>query len=168
MTNLNLREELECPILTNKTTLKFTLPVFLNKRKFDDSLLSTPQTCKDYTAQYRHEKEICALKERHDIVELELDTSYKNFFTNNFIVDIFVFIIAIISVITTMIIIYALCKHNKLRTLGISLALQQVKEVKAVITKEEDYTWKCTTLVLYNFSFKYSNNRLSHIHNITG
>ena len=37
-----------------------------------------------------------------------------------------------------MIIIYTLCKHNKLRTLVASLALQQVKEVIAVTTKEED------------------------------
>ena len=88
---------------------QFTLPVFLNKSKFNDSLLSAPQTLKDYIAQYMHEKEIFDLKERHDIDELELETSYKNFFTNNFIVDIFVFVTAIILVITTMIIIYTLC-----------------------------------------------------------
>ena len=76
------------------------------------------------------------MKERHDIDELDLETSYKNFFTNNFIVDTFVFIIAIISVITTMAIIYILCKHNKLRTLVVSLALQQVKEVSALAMKE--------------------------------
>ena len=83
----NLMEELVFPILTNKTTLEFTLPVFLNKSKFNDSLLSAPQTLGDYIAQYIHEKEIYDLKERHDIDELELETSYKNFFTNNFTVD---------------------------------------------------------------------------------
>ena len=96
------------------------------------------------------------MKERHDIDKLELETSYKYFFTNNFIVDIFVFIITVILVITTMIIIYVLCKHNKLSTLAASLALQQVKEVKAVLTKEEGYKCECTSWVLYNFSFKYS------------
>ena len=45
--HFNLMEELEFPILTNKTTLEFTLPVFLNKSKFNDSLLSAPQTLKD-------------------------------------------------------------------------------------------------------------------------
>ena len=44
-----------------------------------------------------------------------------------------------------MIIIYPLCKHNKLRTLVASLALQQVKEVKALTTKEEDYICECTS-----------------------
>ena len=61
--------------------------------------------------------------------------------------DIFVFIIAIIWVITTVIIIYVLCKHNKLRTLVASLALQQVREVSASTTKKEDenYTCDCTS-----------------------
>ena len=43
-------------IPTNKTILEFTLPVFLNKSKFGDSLLSDPQTLKDYIAQYKHDK----------------------------------------------------------------------------------------------------------------
>ena len=64
-----------------------------------------------------HQKEIFDLKERHDTNELDLETPNKNFFTNNLIMDVSVFIIAIILVITTMIILYVLCKHNKLRTL---------------------------------------------------
>ena len=40
----NLAEDLKFPILTNKTTLEFTLPVFPNNSKFDDSLLTAPQT----------------------------------------------------------------------------------------------------------------------------
>ena len=52
----NLTEDLEFLILTNKTTSEFTLSVFLNNSKFDDSLLATPQTLKGYIAQYKHEK----------------------------------------------------------------------------------------------------------------
>ena len=63
----NLTEELDFPILTNKTTSEFTLLVYLNKSKFNDFLLSAPQTLKDYIAQYKHEKEIFDLKERYDI-----------------------------------------------------------------------------------------------------
>ena len=47
----NLMEELEMPILTNKSTSKFTLPVFLNKSTFDDTLLSAPLTEIEYIAQ---------------------------------------------------------------------------------------------------------------------
>ena len=119
----NLMEELKAPILTNKTTLEFTLPFFLNKNTFDDTLLSTLLTLKEYIGQYKHEREIFDLKERHDIDELQIEFPNKNFFTNKFIVDIFVFIIEIISAIATITIIYALCKHNKLRALVTRLAL---------------------------------------------
>ena len=133
----NLTKELKVPILTNKTTAEYTLPIFLNNSGFDDSLLSTPQTLKEYISQYKHQKEIFDLKERHDIDELDLDTPNKDVFTNNFLVDVFVFIIAIILIIKTMIILYILCKQNKLRILVASLALQQVKEVSASATKQE-------------------------------
>ena len=83
------------------------------------------------------------LKERHDLDELEIEFASKNFFTNNFITDISVFITAIILVISTIIIIYAICKHNKLRALLTSLTFQQVKEVKAEEISEENYKCKC-------------------------
>ena len=143
-----LTEDLEFLVLTNKTTSEFTLPVFLNKSKFNESLLTAPQTLKNYIAQYKQEKEFFYLKEGHDIDELEIEIPNKNFFTNNFIIDIFIFIfiIAIILVITTrIIIIYTLCKHNKLRTSVASLALQQVIELSVAETKEEEYRCKCTS-----------------------
>ena len=110
----NLTDDLQFPILTNKTTSEYTLLIFLNNSGFEDSLFNTPQMLKEYIVQYKHQKEIFDLKEKHDINKLVLETPNKNFFTNNFNVDVFVFTIAIISVITTMIKIYVLCKHNKL------------------------------------------------------
>ena len=52
--------------------------------------------------------------------------------------------VAIISIIATVITIYAICKHNKLRTLVTSLALHQVEEVKAENKENENYSCKCT------------------------
>ena len=127
----NLMDKLKFPVLTNKTTSEFALTVFLNKSKFNESLLTAPQTLKNYIAQYKQDKEIFDLKERHNIDQLVIETLNKNFFNNNFIIDIFIFMIAIVLVITIIIIIYALCKHNKLRTVVVSLALQQVKQVGA-------------------------------------
>ena len=60
----NLTEELEAPILTNKTILEYTLPVFLNQSMFDDTLLSMPLTLKKYIDQYKHDSEIFDLKEK--------------------------------------------------------------------------------------------------------
>ena len=131
----NLMETLKFPILTNKTTSKYTLPIFLNDTRFDETLLSAPQTLKEYISQYKQKKEIFNLKERHDTTNIE--SPNKIFFTNNLIVDIFVFTAAIILAIATLIILYLLCKHNKLRTLVASLVLQQVKEVGTSAMKQD-------------------------------
>ena len=140
----NLTEELDITILTNKSSSEVTLPVFLNRSTFDDILLSAPLTLKGYITQYKHVKENFDLKERHDIDELETEFVSKNFFTNNFIIDVFVFAIAVISVISTIIIIYAICKDNILRALVTSLAFQQAKEVKAEEIREGNHNCKCT------------------------
>ena len=42
-----------------------------------------------------------------------------------------------------MIITYILCKHNKLQTPAVSLALQQVREVSTSTTKKEDESYIC-------------------------
>ena len=62
-----------------------------------------------------------------------------NFFFNNYTIDIFLFVTAIISLLVMIIVIYILCKHTKCKTLVLSLALQQIKEVGAV-TKQEGIT----------------------------
>ena len=97
----NFTEELTFPILTNKTTSEHALLIFPYNTRFDDTLLSGPQTLKEYISQYKQKKEIFDLKERHDIDEIDIDPPNKNFFTNNFIIDIFIFTIAIILNITT-------------------------------------------------------------------
>ena len=53
-------------------------------------------------------------------------------------------VVAIILIIATIVTIYAICKHNKLRALVTSLALQQVKEVKVEGTEDADYKCECT------------------------
>ena len=45
----------------------------------------------------------------------------------------------------TIVTIYAICKHNKLRALVTSLALQQVKEVKVEGMENVVYKCECTT-----------------------
>ena len=46
--HLNLTEDLKFPILTNKTTTEYTLLIFLNNSRFDESLSTAPQTLKEY------------------------------------------------------------------------------------------------------------------------
>ena len=58
LNEFTLTEESEVPVFTNKSTLEITLPVFLNKTKFDESLLSAPLTLKEYITQYKQDKEL--------------------------------------------------------------------------------------------------------------
>ena len=83
---------------------------------------------KDFMHHYSKRKEIFDLQERHDSIDSILNTN-KSFFSNNHILDIFILVCCIISLISTTLIIYLTCKHRKIRTLVASLALQQIKEV---------------------------------------
>ena len=78
-------------------------------------------------------------EQKHDTTDL---TTNKNFFSNNYIVEVFLFITAVISLLVTNLALYLLCKHKKLRMLVASLALRQVKEVGTVTTQEK-FTTEC-------------------------
>ena len=123
------------PVVTDKITLQQTLPKSLNASKFKPTLLTAPQTLKDFVQQFCKKKEISDLKERHITMELELPN--KNSFFNNFTTDVFLFITVIISILAITLVFYILCKHMILKTLVTSLALQQIKEV-GVVTGQED------------------------------
>ena len=74
---------------------------------------------------------------------MELNTN-KNFFSENYIIDLSLFITAIISLLATTLTIYLLCKHKKLRTLMASLVLHQIKDVGTVTQKA--INTECRTL----------------------
>ena len=120
----NLTDSLQ--LITDKTTYEQPLPVDLSIPDFDRSLLHAPTTWKMCTIMLRI-KENFDLKERH-VSAVESSTySNKTFFWNNYIVDIFMFTSSVISLITTTLIIYLLCKHKHIRTLVTSLILHKIK-----------------------------------------
>ena len=123
----NLTDSLQIPLIKNRTTYEQTLPITLNVSKFDRSLLHVSMDLKNFMDHYTKRKEIFDLQERHD----STFNTNKNFFSNNYILDIFIFVSSIISLISTTLIIYLICKHKKIRMLVASLALQQIKEVSA-------------------------------------
>ena len=88
------------------------------------TLLTASSDLKDFIHQYTHDKEIFDLQERHDSMEL---ITNKNLFSENYIIDIFLFITAIIFLLAVTLTVYLLCKHKKLRMLMASLVLHQVK-----------------------------------------
>ena len=109
----NLTESLQFPLIKNKTTYKQTLPINLNILGLDRTLLNAPTNLKDFINSYTKQKEIFDLQERH---ENSILNTNKKLFSDNYIMDIFVFISAIILLLTTTLTVYILCKHknNKL------------------------------------------------------
>ena len=125
----NLTESLEFLLIKNTATYEETLPITLNISGFDKTLLTAPTNLKDFMNNYARHKEIFNLQERHETTILNTN---KNFFFDNYIVDIFVFISTIVSLLTTTLTVYLLCEHKKIRALITSLVLHQVKEVGAI------------------------------------
>ena len=83
------------------------------------------------------QERIFDLNKRYDKSIVSDITTSKNFFSNNYIVDIFLFVTVVISLLVTSLERYLLSKHKKLRMLVTSPVLQQVKEVGTVTTQEE-------------------------------
>ena len=125
----NLTESLEFPVIKNRTTFEQTLPISLNISKFDQTLLMASTDLKEFINSYTNHKAIFDLQERNDNMEV-------NFFSDNYIMDIFMFVSVIISLLATTLTVYLLCKHKKLQMLIASLVLHQVKEVGTVTQKE--------------------------------
>ena len=75
---------------------------------------------------------------------MDLELSKKNVFFNNYILDVFLFVTAILSLLVTTILINILCKHKKLKTLLAHLPLQQIKEIGAVAPQEPLKYIECT------------------------
>ena len=142
----NLTESLEILIIKSKTTFKQTLTISLNVSKFDSNLLTAFSNLKDFIHQYTHKKDIFDLQERHDNTEL---ITTKNFFSDNYVIDVFLFIPEIISLLATILTIYLLCKHKKLRMLMTSLVLQQAIEVGTVTMKEINTECKFLTYISF-------------------
>ena len=86
---------------------------------------------------YAKHKEIFDFEQRHVSAVESLNNSNKNFFSNNYIVDIFIFTSSIISLISTTLVIYLFCKHKHIRTLVASLVLHEIKEVEANPNSEQ-------------------------------
>ena len=120
----NLTESLDLLII-KKTTFEQILPISLNISIFDLTLLTASNDLKEFIHRYTSNKEIFDLQEKHDSTELELNTN-KNFFSGNYIIDVFLFITVIISLLATTLTV--LFKHKKCRMLRASLVPHQVKE----------------------------------------
>ena len=78
-------------LIKDRTTHEQPLPINLSIPTFDSSLKHAPMNLKSFMHDYAKNKEIFYLKQSHVSTVESLNNSSKNFFSNNYIVDIFVF-----------------------------------------------------------------------------
>ena len=145
--NLDMLPNLTNPfqLIKGRTTYEQPLPINLSISDFDSPLQHVPTNLKSFMHDYANNKEIFNLKERHVSTVESFNDSNKNLFSNNYIVDIFMFTSSIISLISTTLVLYLFCKHKCIRTLVASLILHKIKEGEASSSSKETSS-KCKTL----------------------
>ena len=135
---LNMLPNLTIPaLIRDRTTYEPPLPINLTSPAFDSSLKDAPTGLKSFICSYAMNKEIFDFEQRHVSTAESSNNSNKNFFSNNYIVDIFIFTSLIISLISTTLVIYPFCKHKHIRTIVASLVLRKMKEVEANPNSEQ-------------------------------
>ena len=93
----SLTDNLDTHISQNWTTQEQVFPISLQMFEFDSNMLKAPKTLKDLVHQYKQKGQVLNKRENNNS---------KHSFFNNLIMDIFLFIAAILSMIATAAIVH--------------------------------------------------------------
>ena len=75
-------------------------------------------------------------KQKNKMLDKTREDKPKDDFFDNIAIDIFLFVAAIISMLTIIAIIHLMYRHSKLKTLLTGIAFQPVNQAEAVVTKQ--------------------------------
>ena len=125
----SLTENLQTHISQNWTTQEKVFPISLQTYQFDSKLLTAPKTLKDLVYQY---------KQKGQILNKTNNKNTKHSFFDNIIMDVFLFIVTILSMIATAAIIHLVCRHTQLKALLTGIAFQPVKQTEAIFDNGEE------------------------------
>ena len=123
---VQLNVTLNTPIDRNWTSVKQPIPISLDSFQINPKLMHAPIMLKDFMEQYQ--------ENRMTITKHENPKSKFQKFINSFLVDMLIFIAAILTVILVLVIIYVLTGQSKLRALITTMALQRVRAMEALNT----------------------------------
>ena len=124
---------LDIPAFLNITRQKHILPISLESNDFDEELLSAPKTLRELVERYKQKK--VSFNKQHKTLDnkKEEDSFIETSIFDQLAFNIFIFVMAIISVIVMFIVIKLIFKGEKMQTLLTNLAM--IRGAKA-ITKE--------------------------------
>ena len=131
---LNYFEELintlDTPFFHNITRQEHILPISLESDDFDKELLSAPETLRELVKKYKQRK--LSFDKQHKTIgnEKEGDSFIETSIFDHLAFNIFIFVMAVISVIIVFIVIKLTFKGEKMQALVTNLAM--IKGVKAI------------------------------------
>ena len=138
MDYLELNETITTPINRNWTSVKQSLLISLESFQLNSKLMHVPVMLRDFIEQYQ-ENRITTTKQ-------ESPTSKFRSLINSFLIDMLVFIAAILTVFIIFVIIYIITGQSKLKALVATMALQRVRGVEALNTNRQ--TQNCNSELL--------------------
>ena len=123
-----LIDTLKISFLHNVTMKEHILPISLESDDFDKELLVALETLKELVENHKRKK--LNYNKQHEILESEDDVVIKTSVFNHLASKIFIFVMAIVSVIIVLIVIMLIFKGEKMQTLVKNLAM--IQGVKAL------------------------------------
>ena len=130
-----LLNTLYIPDFHNITKQEHILPISLESNNFDEELLSLPKTLRELVDKYKQRK--LSFDKQHETLdnEKEEDNFIGTSIFDHLAFNVFIFVMAIISIIVMFLVIKVIFKGEEMKTLVANLAM--IRGVKA-ISKEVD------------------------------
>ena len=107
-----LIDTLEVPFLHNVTEEEHILPISLESDDFDKELLAAPETMRELVENYKRKKLNC--DKQHETLKPEEDLVTETSIFNHLASKVFIFVMAVISLIVALIIITLIFKGEKI------------------------------------------------------
>ena len=126
---------LDIPFLHNIMRQEHVLPISLESNDFDEELLSAPKTLRELVERYKQKK--ISFDKQHETLdnEKENDSFIGTSIFDHLAFNIFIFVMAIISVIVVFIVIKLIFKGEKMQMLLANLAM--IRGAKAINEENE-------------------------------
>ena len=106
-----LIDSLEVPFLHYVTMQEHILPISLESDDFDKELLAAPETLRELVENYKRKK--LNFDKQHETLKPEDDLVIETSIFNHLASKIFIFVMAVISLIVTLIVIMLILKEKK-------------------------------------------------------
>ena len=117
-------------------TQEHILPISLESDDFDKELLEAPETLRELVENCKRKR--LNFEKQYDEINLIDDNQKETSIFDHLASNVFIFVMAMISLVVTVVVIMIICKGAKMRVLLTSLALP--KSVKALIDGKANFS----------------------------